>query len=140
MNKDSWDIRDIRPYAAYDVTANTWAVKPPHLPDWDISKFPEGKGLSQEIQGVIDMAKGILRMPEPYRTQQGAQFWHYIHDTRSRAFGPQGEGWYDPSNVLEKALDQAGLLQKLWALMDRARVDPATLNAPAEWSNNPGGS
>lgn len=138
VNKDSYDIRAIRPYAAYDVGADQWIVRPPHLPDWDVSKFPEGKGLSQEIKGVIQMARGILRMPEPYRTQQGSQLWHYIHDSRTNAFGPTGEGWWDANNVLEKALDQAGLLQGLWNAMDRARTDPSTLNAPTGWSNDPG--
>lgn len=137
VNPNSYDIRDIRPYAAYDVTNDKWAVKPPHLPDWNVSKFPQGPGLAAEVRGVVEMAKGILRMPEPYRTQQGAQLWEYVHSTRSNAFEPTGEGWWDANNVLEKALDQAGLMQKLWALHDRSIKDPTTLAAPADWSNDP---
>lgn len=137
VNPASYDIRDIRPYAAYDVTADTWAVRPPQLPDWDITRFPEGPGLVREISGVLEMARGILAMPEPYRTQNGDALWHYVHDTRSQAFGPQGEGWWDARNAVEKALDQGGLLQPLWECMDRARHDPHALDAPTGWSNTP---
>lgn len=138
INPHSYDIRDIRPYAAYDVTNNRWAVKPPHLPEWNTKSFPEGKGLEREIRGILDMAKGILAMPEPYRTQNGKALWEFVHSNRSDAFGPQGEGWYDPRNVIEKALDQAGLMQQLWAVMDNARKNPHLLDSPTGWSNNPG--
>lgn len=133
-----WDIRQIRPYAAYDVVRNHWIVEPPQLPDWDISKFPEGHGLVREIQGIIEMARGILSMPEPYRTQNGDALWHFIHDNRSGAFGPQGEGWFDARNVIEKALDQKGLIQQLWNCHDRADHVEHSLDAPAGWSNDPG--
>lgn len=132
-----WDIRQIRPYAAYDVVANHWIVKPPDLPDWDINQFPQGHGLVREIQGIIEMARGILAMPEPYRTQQGAQLWEYVHANRSGAFGPQGEGWWDVRNVVEKALDQKGLIQPLFECHQRAVETPHSLDAPAGWSNDP---
>lgn len=138
VNPHSYDIREIRPYAAYDVTDDKWAVKPPHLPEWNTKAFPEGKGLEREIRGILDMAKGILAMPEPYRTQNARALWEFVHSNRSDAFGPQGEGWYDPRNVIEKALDQAGLMKRLWALMDNARKDPHLLDSPAGWSNDPG--
>jgi hypothetical protein len=76
-------------------------------------------------------------MPEPYRTQQGYALWQHLHGDRSRAFGPQGEGWFDPGNVIEKWLDQEGLWEKLVQIMVRAKSDPTTLNAPAGWSNDP---
>jgi hypothetical protein len=132
-----WDITQIRPYAAYDVVTGQWIVKPPDLPEWDLSKFPEGHGLTREIQGVIEMARGILAMPEPYRTQQGSALWTYIHSNRSDAFGEQGEGWWDARNVLEKSLDQKSLMQPLFDCHARAVADPHTLDAPAGWSNDP---
>lgn len=132
-----WDITQIRPYAAYDVVRNEWIVKPPQLPEWDISKFPEGHGLTREIQGVVEMARGVLSMPEPYRTQNGDALWHYVHDNRSNAFGPQGEGWYDARNVVEKALDQKRLMQELYACHDRADHTEHSLDAPTGWSNDP---
>jgi hypothetical protein len=137
VNKDSYNIRNIKPYAAYDVTHDQWAVRPPHLTDWNISQFPEGPALLQECRAVASYIRAILRMPEPYRSQQGYALWQHLHGDRGRAFGPQGEGWFDPGNVLEKYLDQSGLWQKLVDLMVNARAHPEILNAPVDWSNDP---
>jgi hypothetical protein len=138
VNQDSYDIRKIKPYAAYDVSHNRWAVKPPHLPEWDISQFPEGPALVAECQAVSAYVRAILNMPEPYRTQQGYALWHHLHSDRSRAFSEQGEGWYDPGNVIEKWLDQEGLWEKLVEIMVRVKHDPSAMDAPKDWSNNPG--
>jgi len=137
VNPHSYDIRAIKPYAAYDVTHDKWAVKPPELPEWDIAKFPEGPALVQECQAVASYVRSILKLPEPYRTQQGYALWQHLHGDRSRAFSNQGEGWYDPGNVIEKWLDQEGLWEKLVQIMVRAKSDPTSLNAPEDWSNIP---
>jgi hypothetical protein len=137
VNPDSYDIRKIKPYAAYDVTHMRWAVKPPHLPKWDISQFPEGPALVAECQAVSAYVRAILNMPEPYRTQQGYSLWHHLHSDRSRAFSAQGEGWYDPGNVIEKWLDQEGLWEQLVQIMVRVREHPESMNAPENWSNSP---
>lgn len=136
-NLQGWDIAEIRPYAAYEVVTDQWLVRPPHLPDWSIKDFPEGPGLAEEVRGIVEAAEGILAMPEPYRTQNGAAFWEFVHANRSDAFGPQGEGWWDPRNVIEKALDQKGLMQQLFECHRRATEDPSSLAAPADWSNSP---
>jgi GNAT superfamily N-acetyltransferase len=136
-NLHGWDIAEMRPYAAYEVVTDQWLVRPPHLPDWSMADFPEGPGMAEEIKGIVEAAEGILAMPEPYRTQNGAAFWEFVHVNRSDAFGPQGEGWWDPRNVIEKALDQKGLMQKLFECHQRAAEDPASLSAPADWSNSP---
>lgn len=137
-NPDSWDIVKIKPYAAYDITNHSWAVKPPHLPSWDISKFPEGHAMIEMGEAYEKLIAAIFDLPEPYRTQQGNALWTYLHTDRSRAFGPNGEGWYDPGNVMEKWLDQDGIWKDLWAIHHRAEEDPSTLLAPANWSNDPG--
>jgi GNAT superfamily N-acetyltransferase len=132
-----WDIAQIRPYAAYDVVAEEWIVKPPDLPDWSMKSFPEGPGAAEEVRGIIEMAEGILAMPEPYRTQNGSALWEFVHSNRSDAFGSQGEGWFDMRNVVEKALDQKGLMQALFLCHQRAAEDPHSLDAPVGWSNDP---
>jgi hypothetical protein len=137
VNPDSYDIRKIKPYAAYDVTHMRWAVKPPHLPKWDISQFPEGPALVAECQAVSAYVRAILNMPEPYRTQQGYSLWHHLHSDRSRAFSAQGEGWYDPGNVIEKWLDQEGLWEQLVQIMVRVREHPDSMDSPENWSNSP---
>jgi 8-oxo-dGTP pyrophosphatase MutT (NUDIX family) len=120
VNEDAYDIRKIKPYAAYDLNKDAWAVKPPHLPSWGPESFPEGPALWHEAEAVADYADSILELPEPYRTQQGAALYEHLHADRRRAFGPNGEGWYDPGNVLEKYLDQLGLWAKLLHLKKNA--------------------
>lgn len=137
VNHDSLDIRKIKPYAAYDVTNNVWAVKPPHLESWSIQDFPEGKAFLDEAHAVAAYVRAIMEMPEPYRSQQGNALWEHLHSDRSRAFGPQGEGWYDPGNALEKYLDQLGLWEQLAAIHFDTRDHPEKLDAPADWSNDP---
>lgn len=137
VNLHSWDIRAIKPYAAYNVTSDVWAVKPPHLPDWSIRDFPEGPALQRECQAVAAYVQAILEMPEPYRSQQGDALWRHLHADRARAFTDQGEGWFDPGNVLEKYLDQLGLWGQLAQIHFDAMNDPSRLNAPADWSNDP---
>lgn len=137
-NPDSYSIADIKPYAAYDVTNHSWAVRPPHLPDWSIDKFPEGHALVEMGEAYEKLIAAIFDLPEPYRTQQGNALWTYLHSDRARAFGPQGEGWWDPGNVIEKWLDQKGIWADLWAIHHDADQHPEHLLAPAGWSNDPG--
>jgi hypothetical protein len=88
-------------------------VRPPHLPDWSVDKFPQGHALLEEAEGYASVIEAIDKMPEPYRTQQGKALWEHLHGDRSRAFSDQGEGWLDPGNTLEKALNEWGLWDKL---------------------------
>lgn len=114
VNAGSYDIRRIKPYAAYNITDDEWAVRPPHLPDWSIDKLPEGgQNLLDEAEGYAAIIEAIDKMPEPFRTQQGKALWHHLHSDRGRAFSDEGEGWLDPGNLIEKALVEWGLWDKL---------------------------
>lgn len=151
VNANSYDITRIKPYAAYDITDDTWAVKPPHLPDWSIDKLPEGgQNLLDEAEGYAKVIEAIERMPEPFQTQQGKALWHHLHSDRGRAFSDEGEGWLDPGNLIEKALVEWGLWDKLveWQYgkktaslegvpVEHVRVDK--LWPYREWDHQPGG-
>lgn len=113
-NAGSYDIRRIKPYAAYNITDDEWSVRPPHLPDWSIEKLPEGgDNLLAEAEGYAAVIEAISKMPEPFRTQQGKALWKHLHSDRGRAFSDEGEGWLDPGNLIEKALVEWGLWDKL---------------------------
>jgi hypothetical protein len=118
VNHAALDIRVIKPYAAYDLTNDEWAVKPPDLPDWSPEQFPQGPAVFQEARGLISQVRAILRLPEPFKTQEASRLWDYIHEGRKQDFTETGLGWQGTGNVLEKALDQAhgGLVEKLKAL------------------------
>lgn len=135
VNQDSYDIKDIKPYAAYDVGANKWVVKPPHLPHWNINDFPRKE--IAEIHAIDNYVRTVLNLPEPERTQQGAALFTHLHSDRSRAFSGRGEGWYDVANVVEKYLDQEGLWEELVGCAHRWKEGEGL--APADWSNTPPG-
>ena len=99
-NANAYDIREIKPYAAYDVSDMRWAVKPPHLPGHTAQDFHPA--ILAEARAVAAQARAILRLPEPLRTREAHSLWEKIHTDRSRAFSIEGEGWEDVSNVVEK--------------------------------------
>lgn len=129
----TYDLRVIKPYAAYDVGADKWLVKPPHLPHWSLHDLPDA--VQKVLRATDSLARRTLKLPEPERTQQGAALFDAWHTDRSRAFGPNGEGWYDIANLREKWLDQSGL----WAqIVDcKHRFNEGLGAAPVNWSNDP---
>lgn len=132
VNPDSYDIRKIKPYAAYDVSSDRWVVKPPHLPHWSVDDLP--KPVVRELRAVEAYVKAVLKLPEPMKTQQGAALFEHLHSDRSRAFSNNGEGWYDPANLIEKWLDQSGL----WAQLVQCahNWNNGMGEAPSNWDNS----
>lgn len=105
VNPDAWDIRTIKPYAAYDVSDMNWAVKPPHLPEHTLADFDPA--VLAEARAIASEARAILKLPEPLRTREATALWERLHADRRQAFSEQGEGWTDPGNVAEKWLAYA---------------------------------
>ena len=101
VNPHAWDISNLRPYAAYDLTNDRWAVKPPHSPEHPVElgydPGPQARAIASEIRAV-------LRLPEPFRTQEARNIWDRIHADRSLAFSPEGGGFTAPGNTVEKWL------------------------------------
>jgi 2'-5' RNA ligase/8-oxo-dGTP pyrophosphatase MutT (NUDIX family) len=106
VNPLAWNVTDISPYAAYDLTGDRFAVEPPDLPRWSPDQFPQGKALLQEGRALGAQARALLRMPEPFRSQEARRLWDYIRSGRDEGFAPGGLGWQSAGNVLEKMLDQ----------------------------------
>jgi GNAT superfamily N-acetyltransferase len=106
VNPGSYDIRDLKPYAAYDITRDEWAVKPVEVPDdFGPEKLPESTwDVFDALQKLI---KAIAELPDSIREREGAALYDYLHADRHSAFGPEGSGLYDPGNVIFKALDKA---------------------------------
>jgi GNAT superfamily N-acetyltransferase len=106
VNAGSWDIRAIKPYAAYDITRDEWAVRPVEVPDdFGPEKLPESTwDVFEALQTLI---KAVAELPEGTREREGAALYDYLHTDRHSAFGPDGTGLYDPANVIFKALNAA---------------------------------
>lgn len=115
VNPGSYDIRNIKPYAAYQVSAGTWAVPPFKPPaDWGPQSFPEewwrrAEALANHITDLMDE-------PEPGRTYEGVALFDALHAGRQRAYSPQGDGLVDWGNVIWQVLSAWGVLQDLYHL------------------------
>ncbi|MCX4799670.1 hypothetical protein OG497_38085 [Streptomyces sp. NBC_01242] len=105
-NPGSWDIRRIKPYAAYDITRDEWAVRPVETPaDFSPEKLPESTwDVFDALQTLI---KAVSELPGGVREREGAALYDYLHTDRHSAFGPDGTGLFDPANATWKALDKA---------------------------------
>jgi len=109
VNPHSYDISVLKPYAAYNLTDDEWAVRPIEAPEghqFNQSEWYYFEGLAVEIEN-------ILKLPEPSRNRRARQLWEFIHESRKGAFKPSGRGVFDYRNAAEKYLDQKGLWQPL---------------------------
>lgn len=105
LNPRAWDIRDLKPYAAYNVTADEWAVHPLEVPkDWSAKKLPESFWIYAE--SLLNEIKAIGQLPPEERHRMAANLFEELHSHRSDAFNGDGKGLYDLSNITEKYLDQ----------------------------------
>jgi 2'-5' RNA ligase len=105
MSDRAWDIRNLKPYAAYNVTDDEWAVHPLEVPkDWDATHLPESYWTYAEA--VLNEIKAIGTLPPEERHRMAANLWEELHTHRSDAFTGDGKGLFDLSNVIEKYLDQ----------------------------------
>ncbi|MFI0967007.1 hypothetical protein ACH4S8_37335 [Streptomyces sp. NPDC021080] len=106
VNAGSYDIRDIKPYAAYDITRDEWAVRPVEVPDdFGPEKLPESTW--DTFEAIKTLVKAVAELPAGVREREGAALYDYLHGDRHAAFGPDGTGLYDPANATWKALDKA---------------------------------
>lgn len=105
VNPVAWDIKNLHPYAAYNVTDDDWAVHPLEVPeDWDATHLPESYWTYAE--SLLHEIRAIGQLPEEERHRMAANLWENLHTHRSDAFTDGGKGLFDLSNVVEKYLDQ----------------------------------
>lgn len=152
VNPGGTDIRDINPYAAYDVSWDRWTVKPPALaPDWDPMRelpqswwdsFDEDHTTAIHIIGDVNYYADALRSTQhsdPHwlniATQlhdsiyAGAGLFDEIHSKRHDSFQPGGGGYTGYSNVRWQAGKREGFLHTLHTLKDMWTSAHATVEA-----------
>jgi hypothetical protein len=137
VNPNSADIRNINPYAAYDLTHDRWTTRPPVLPNDPSTLYPasfkKAVGAEQEQARGIVARYGTLKN-QVDATQPGSPGWHNavaalngtvsqgralfdsIHLGRKMAFGEGGSGYGDYYNYRWQAHKAAGTAQALAAL------------------------
>jgi hypothetical protein len=123
------NITELKPYAAYSVTDNTWVVPPTRLepptdPEWmsaverDKVKAVElVKRYSTALDQIKNAANDAMRINAEAAlavlVQQGAAMFEDIHTSRSGAFSPTGAGYADFANYRWQAGKQSGVVPAL---------------------------
>lgn len=140
VNPNSRDIRDINPYAAYDLTNDEWTVRPPtgaafeHPKDYYDHAQAEA-GQATELVTRYNMLADVVKS-----TAAGSPGWHNathqaslvaaqasslydsIHLGRKEAFGPGGSGYGDYYNFRWQFHKQQGTAQALHAVGEAHRA------------------
>ena len=111
-NPWSYDIRNIKPYAAYDISDDIWTVHPVKLPKgFSAKSLP--RSFWENVAKMGDHIKEILALPEPGRTEQASELLERLHRGRQVAYSPAGSGVFDQRQIMWLDLERQGLLQQL---------------------------
>jgi hypothetical protein len=111
-NPYSYDIRAIKPYAAYSISDDRWAVHPTKLPrNFSAKAMP--RGFWESVGKMADHIKTILAQPEPGRTQDATELLEELHHGRQLAYSGIGSGVFDQRQIMWLALERLGVLQDL---------------------------
>jgi hypothetical protein len=137
INPGSTDIRDIHPYAAYNVSDNSWTVKPPTLPEDPESLYPQGwwdaigqeKTQADSLINRYNTLSNTLHAVHPTSPgwsnalsgmglvlDQARTLFDDIHLGRRKAFGQGGQGYGDFFNFRWQAHKRLGTMQALASL------------------------
>lgn len=111
-NPNSYDIRNIRPYAAYDISDNIWAVHPAKLPR-GFSAKSMSRTFWEQVAKMADHIKDVLAEPEPERTERATELLEQLHHGRQLAYSGQGTGVFDQRQIMWLTLERQGVLQEL---------------------------
>lgn len=125
VNPDSWDIHNINPYAAYNITDDKWDVPPLELPaDWDPFKYFDPKLIADSYKDV-DAAHDIVdrynqakdRGDDAARVQavqDATALFSRLYTGRQLAYRPGGHGYFDDGNFRWQLMEAEGALQPIW--------------------------
>jgi len=130
------DIRDINPYAAYDLISDFWTVEPdrnvqaPYSRDWE-QKSQRDYDMALEILERYNNAVQELRSStnDAYRINaerklklaqdQATAVFDEIHGGRKTAFSQIGAGYADFNNYRWQAGKKSGAIQALRSIKDQ---------------------
>lgn len=137
VNPRSTDIRDINPYAAYNLTTNKWTVRPPELPDNPETLYPkeywdyvhDERRLANSLISRYNHLSSTLDVHQPGSpgftnnlsqmgliVDQAKALFDDIHLGRKQAFNAGGKGYGDFYNFRWQAHKRFGTVQALNSL------------------------
>lgn len=133
VNATGTDIRNLKPYAAYDLKYNEWTVAPdpaqtaPNKPDWE-SVVSGDNALAGQIHNRFNAALQDVQVSRSGANQRNAEvklaaaaqqadaLYTEIHNNRSQAFSPSGQGYGDFNNYRWQSGKRLGTIDKLRAI------------------------
>ena len=135
VNKHSQDIREINPYAAYDLKYDEWTVPPdptqtaPVKPEWDVATEADTR-TTQQISTRFTSALNDYQLAHGEAVRRNAEVRLFaaktqaealleeIHGNRRQAFSLEGAGYYDYNNYRWQAGKRSGSLKVLRDIKD----------------------
>ena len=138
VNEQS-DIRDINPYAAYDLIGDSWTVEPEQNPQPPYSRAWEQKATrdhetAAELVGRYSTALNELRSSTnpahrvnaerkvKLAADQASAYFDDIHAGRKIAFSKVGSGYSDYNNYRWQAGKKSGAVQALRTIKDQKKA------------------
>jgi len=123
------NISELKPYAAYSVTDDTWEVPPSKeqastQPEW-VSAVERDRAMATEIVKryaiALDKVKNspndAMRINAEselaHAVHQGSALFEDIHSSRSSAFSPSGQGYADFANYRWQSGKQTGVVHAM---------------------------
>jgi hypothetical protein len=112
-NPFSYDIRSIKPYAAYSISDDIWAVHPAKLPkSFSAKSMP--RSFWESVAKMAGHIKDVLA-EGPDGEAHRAELLEELHHGRQLAYSGVGSGVFDQRQVLWLSLERLGILQELIA-------------------------
>lgn len=137
VNPGGYDIRDIKPYAAYDLKYDEWTVtpsplaSPPAIPAWENTAMAD-RDMATSISTRYVTAMNELRVATgdaqrrnsetrlKMAMEQAVNMYEDIHMGRRLAFSNEGEGYADFHNYRWQAAKREGTIQALKPIRQQA--------------------
>lgn len=122
VNGRATDIRDIHPYAAYNLTDDEWTVKPPEGAAFEHPKeyYDAAQEEDSAARAVIDRYNRAAGSGDTHMAllaaSQASSLFDDIHLGRKNAFGPGGSGYGDFFNFRWQYAKRSGLIATLRAV------------------------
>ena len=133
------DIRKIHPYAAYDLKYDEWTVTPnptqtaPKRPEWDSVALSDHSMANQAYVRATKALQDLsaahggpqqrnLHAALEHAYQQADALYNEIHENRSLAFSPTGQGYEDFNNYRWQAAKRSGSIEMLREIKSAAEA------------------
>ena len=154
VNRSAADIRAINPYAAYNLTDDSWTVepnaslKPPSNADWDLQAKADLDRTQDLVQRYSRSLTALQNATNPahrrnaeevlkHTLEAASGMFEEIHGNRRWAFSPTGSGYADFHNYRWQAGKRSGAVPALKQLHDYQRDAVETGNAGTYGINMP---